>query len=69
MNVRKIMSVMLVMIAVATALLVIAAPVQKSDQAMDKAGMELCPATLQVQQAADGMVWETVFRHLVSAVQ
>jgi len=68
MNARTFTGLMLLLIFFTTGLLAFAARTHKDEQKTECPAATECTDDIQVQ-AADGMIWESVSRHLISAVQ
>ena len=68
MNARTFIGFMLLLIVLTTGLLAFASRNHQEDQKNECPAGKECTDDTQVQ-AADSMIWESVSRHLISAVQ
>jgi hypothetical protein len=69
MKAKTFISLMLLLMVFTAGLFVFAAPAQKEAQKNACPASIDCASETQEQAAADGMIWESVSRHLLNVVQ
>ncbi len=69
MSARMFISLMLLLVGFTGGLFVFAAPAAKEAQKKECPAGTACGDDTQVKSAADGVIWESVSRHLLSVVQ